>query len=328
MELDVTIPSLNLAFEYQGIQHEEPIARYGGQASFDAIVERDKEKLESATAKGIKVIYVTDRWDGRAQSIFDMLVEAKFLSTEDVGRLKHLAGDFPPDPYQRVDEFKEALNRLGIVSTDQFFKRYTEDPRLNSNPVRFYSSFEGDLWCYVFDREPKAFYETAGQALAAARVLGIKTPKDYKRNFKLDALLPASPNRVYGIEGGLKVFLGTVKRYYNLCEAMVAVKQLNIRNHPEYRKRYQEDERLPSNPERHYKGESEWINANVFFGNRPEVFYTTYDEAKAAVERLGISTKEEYAKNYAKDLKLPSSPVIIYAESWTSWRAFCQRQEE
>ena len=54
--LDVFVPSRNLAFEYQGKQHFEPVAFFGGQQSFEDTIKRDKIKIKKCKANGITLI--------------------------------------------------------------------------------------------------------------------------------------------------------------------------------------------------------------------------------------------------------------------------------
>ncbi len=56
-ELDIAIPSLSLAIEWNGIVHFKPIY---GQAKLSKIQQRDVEKQQKAIAKGINLIVVPD----------------------------------------------------------------------------------------------------------------------------------------------------------------------------------------------------------------------------------------------------------------------------
>lgn len=55
--LDIFIPSLNVAFEYQGLQHYEAVDYFGGVASLLTSKERDKRKFELCKKNNIKLIY-------------------------------------------------------------------------------------------------------------------------------------------------------------------------------------------------------------------------------------------------------------------------------
>ena len=56
-ELDIFIPSLNLAIEYQGEQHFVPIDAWGGADALEKTQLRDEEKRRKCQRKGITLIY-------------------------------------------------------------------------------------------------------------------------------------------------------------------------------------------------------------------------------------------------------------------------------
>jgi hypothetical protein len=56
--LDVFIPSLSVALEYQGLQHDEPVEFFGGVEAFEANQARDARKLRLASRHGVRIIYV------------------------------------------------------------------------------------------------------------------------------------------------------------------------------------------------------------------------------------------------------------------------------
>jgi len=55
--LDIHVPNLDLAFEYQGIQHFEPVDFFGGKEAFDATRKRDALKAKKCEANGVFLIY-------------------------------------------------------------------------------------------------------------------------------------------------------------------------------------------------------------------------------------------------------------------------------
>jgi hypothetical protein len=65
IELDIYIPSLELAFEYQGIQHEKQIHRGDVRRQ----IQRDKEKKELCSKHGISLICIPHQWSGLAQDL-------------------------------------------------------------------------------------------------------------------------------------------------------------------------------------------------------------------------------------------------------------------
>lgn len=56
--LDVYLPELNVALEYQGEQHDRPVAYFGGEEAFRKNLERDRRKLAKCRRHGVKIIYV------------------------------------------------------------------------------------------------------------------------------------------------------------------------------------------------------------------------------------------------------------------------------
>ncbi len=56
MELDIWIPHINLAIEYQGRQHYDIMEHWGGIEALEMIKRRDKEKKEKCKDYGIKLI--------------------------------------------------------------------------------------------------------------------------------------------------------------------------------------------------------------------------------------------------------------------------------
>lgn len=58
MELDIFIPSINLAFEYQGQQHYHSVKAWGGERSLKAVQARDKLKKSICEERETKLIAV------------------------------------------------------------------------------------------------------------------------------------------------------------------------------------------------------------------------------------------------------------------------------
>src|SRR5690606_30606514 len=58
--LDIYIPALATALEYQGAQHDQPIAFFGGEAAFLKTQERDRRKQRRCKRNGVRLIYVRE----------------------------------------------------------------------------------------------------------------------------------------------------------------------------------------------------------------------------------------------------------------------------
>lgn len=56
LELDIFIPSMRLAFEYQGQQHFHPIKAWGGEAALADLKERDRQKATLCKENGITLV--------------------------------------------------------------------------------------------------------------------------------------------------------------------------------------------------------------------------------------------------------------------------------
>jgi hypothetical protein len=58
--LDIFMPDRNVAIEYQGEQHDRPVAFFGGEAAFRKNIERDSRKVAKCRRNGVRVVYVRE----------------------------------------------------------------------------------------------------------------------------------------------------------------------------------------------------------------------------------------------------------------------------
>lgn len=119
--------------------------------------------------------------------------------------------------------------------------------------------------------------------------------------------------------------LNLVKRinepfYETWQEASRSAMNLKIMDQKDYVRRYKEDARLPSNPNKLYK---DFPGFYKFLGtNRRSRFYSTWQEASAIVVKAGIKGTVEYEKNCKSiDRKLPTNPRQFYKD-FPSWSEF------
>lgn len=76
LSYDVFVFGKNIAFEYQGKQHFEPVEIFGGKENYDKQVQRDKIKKELSEKNNVTLIYINYWEDISVQLIKDKLKEA------------------------------------------------------------------------------------------------------------------------------------------------------------------------------------------------------------------------------------------------------------
>ncbi len=182
----------------------------------------------------------------------------------------------------------------------------------------------------------KNLYSTYAEAQQAAIGLGITTVTEYKRRSKEDPRLPYEPDSAYGkdwpTENGWPIFLEKeIKEHYpTFSEAQQAAIALGITTVREYNRRYKEDPRLPSAPDRTYGKDWPLKNAwPTFLGKKEKEYYSTFSEAQQATIALGITTVTEYKRRYKEDPCLPLAPHKIYTEEWpleNAWPIFLEKE--
>lgn len=69
MELDIWIPSIKTAVEYQGQQHFFEVKSWGGRRALRRVQKRDAEKRKACKRCGIHLVEISYTWDGREDSV-------------------------------------------------------------------------------------------------------------------------------------------------------------------------------------------------------------------------------------------------------------------
>lgn len=106
--------------------------------------------------------------------------------------------------------------------------------------------------------------------------------------------------------------------YLSYAEASAIVLKMDISTFKEYSARYKQYPGLPRDPSRFYGGEYKgWKHFKGI-----SQFYTTFEEAREAVIRLGIKSWLEYKERYREDPKLHSSPLKYYGEAYRGFAEF------
>ncbi|CRM45357.1 Site-specific recombinase XerC [Pseudomonas sp. 24 E 13] len=223
-----------------------------------------------------------------------------------------------------------AAKKLGIKSGAEYNARYREDPKLPAIPYRQYATVGWVSWYEFLGREKPSLYKTYSEAQAAVRRLGIKKSEAYPASYREDPRLPASPSVIYADIGWIDwyEFLGNEKTnpYETYTDAQAAAQKLGIKTREDHLARYHEDPRLPASPGVIYAS-SGWIDWYDFLGNEKSNPYTTYSDAQAATQNMGITSKVDYNIRYREDSQLPGRPDTLYANTgWKDWFDFLGKE--
>lgn len=108
------------------------------------------------------------------------------------------------DFYQTWQEASISVLVLGIQGIEDYRKRYKEDPKLPSHPIKMYSDYPGGK--IFFGKKGK--YSNWQEASEAAMSLNIKSWTEYRKRYKEDFMLPSIPHESYPDFPGLGKFLG------------------------------------------------------------------------------------------------------------------------
>lgn len=77
LELDIYIPSLKIAFEYQGQQHFNPVAHWGGKEALRKTQERDSRKKKLCRENYIELIIFTYEQEITEELVIETLLDIK-----------------------------------------------------------------------------------------------------------------------------------------------------------------------------------------------------------------------------------------------------------
>jgi hypothetical protein len=86
--IDIFVPSLNIAFEYQGRQHYEPIDFFGGEDAYQRLKELDARKKRKCKSKRVSLIY----WQYDEPVTREVLEKKLIALNQKKGRRKDAAG--------------------------------------------------------------------------------------------------------------------------------------------------------------------------------------------------------------------------------------------
>lgn len=187
----------------------------------------------------------------------------------------------------------------------------------------------------LLERVHPNFYPTWQEASVATINLGIKTKKEYRLKYSTDPRLHSSPQSYYRDFLNWPKFLATGRRahvkdpYPSWQEASAVLAGQGIATILDYRQKYKDDQKLPSQPSLSYADFPGWP---TFLGRgslrqrglvnrrRYRRRYLKWQEVANAVEKLGIKSMKEYRERYQEDSRLPVYPERY--KEFPGWRVF------
>ncbi len=143
--------------------------------------------------------------------------------------------------YKTPEEWKSAVDRLGIKSNPEYRRRFRADPRLHSNPDVLYGRSWAELIGWKAPPEP---YSLEDWRRLVIDVKKVKTLAEYRHKCKEDPRLIYNAERHYGLKWN--ELMRRPAKYKKPEDFLAAVKGLRIRSQKEYARRYKEDQRLPA----------------------------------------------------------------------------------
>ncbi len=233
--------------------------------------------------------------------------------------------------YPTWQKAQAAAFKLGIDSMETYKALYRQDRQLVSDPHRFYVDFPG--WARFFNKRPKrkavTLYKTWQEASKATIKLGINSVEEYlgdPRRYLEDERLPSQPHNFYADWPGWTIFFGRAKKnfYRTWKEASKAVIKLRIKTFDEYRLRYKEDSRLPSNHNK-YK---DYPGDRIFFGGKARTPFLTFKKLKSEVKKAKVPSRRSYPEIQKKHKGWPADPRKFYPNEWKGWPDFLGVEEK
>lgn len=166
--------------------------------------------------------------------------------------------------YDTWQEASMAALTLGIKTSTEYSALRHNDKNLHSLPSEYYADFPG--WHIFLNKKRKEKklstpkpkkYKTLEQISKAAIALKIKTSTEYILRYKEDPMLPCTPDRIAGFVSWTKLL--QTEKYQTWQEASNAAIAIGVTKVKEYRNKYRQDNRLPSNPYRTYSDFPGWV---------------------------------------------------------------------
>ncbi|BBV98450.1 gamma-mobile-trio integrase GmtZ [Pseudomonas monteilii] len=219
-----------------------------------------------------------------------------------------------PDPsvygfYPTFAEFMEAVKRLDVTSKEDYLRKYSQDPMLPARPENTYlTQWRG--WAPITQAKTTYFCTTWQQARELALPHKFFGAEDYRKNWRVDSRLPASPEKRFSDFPGWPAFL-MPEACSNLEDLKLAIKILKLKTVEAYHTARPLYPLLPENPEKLFADEWKgWPNALGLPDPYP------YEDLKAIAIQHKCRTRSDYRalQKKLKDPRMPHFPENTYDE--------------
>lgn len=220
--------------------------------------------------------------------------------------------------FYSFQEFLEACKKMKFLSIKDYHTRYKQDMRLPSDPPVFYGSFwvKNGGWDSVTGKKYRVYYSfsTFVKVCHSRKFSG---KDDYQKNYKTDKKLPSNPDKVYGRHwvnaGGWNCVSGrNPRRFYTFSQFLRVCKKMKFVSQSDYNTRRKLDPKIPSNPDRFYKGLLAKNGGLAFVTGREVKNFYTFQQFFRVCKKMKFRTWADYKARHKKDPRLPSNPNIKY----------------
>ncbi|QJP10018.1 VPA1269 family protein [Pseudomonas multiresinivorans] len=340
-EAAVAVRLLNIKTisEYQSRYREDPLlpaapdqfyrADWIGYPEFFGVPRKVDYKTFEEAAKSARSLGVRTKAEYKKRYSEDPYLPChpeRLYKSEWNGYGDFLSGVKKPQPYETLAEASESARRLKIKTREEYESRYKEDSRLPYKPWSLYKKEWKDFRDFLGTGESR-FYASLTEASSAAKALGISSVLEYDNKYKQDPRLPSHPDYVYSNEWEswrVFLFVEVPVTYEDISSASKAAKKIGIKSRADYVAHCRLDLRLPLEPAVEYK--DSWGGWEEFLGISESVakagYFPSYEDARAVIRRVSVSTRDAYLVTVAMDSRFPLSPEKYYKEFWRGWDDF------
>ena len=247
--------------------------------------------------------------------------------------------------YRSFEEAREFVHTLGLKSEKEWRVYYRSGKKpidIPAIPRRTYKSeWEGTGdWLGTGTIAPYNIeFKSFGEARKFVHSLGLKSVKEwgvYYKSGKKPKDIPTNAARVYKeqwVSWGDWLGTGRIadqyKKYQSFSKARKFVHSLGLKGREEWKgycKSGKKPDRLPADPQSHYKGEKGWTSWGDFLGTGYIASqyrrYRPFSKARKFVHSLGLKSREEweqYRESGKKPIDIPAGPSRPYEKEWKGW---------